>query len=824
MADKRTEIVLGYKTDKASVAKVIADTKKMSESLSASATGGQLSGKKSSIIANEESRVLDKVVELQRKRVLEEAKLLELSASALGDKVRALKAEQKANNEAIAVIRKSGASADIVAQKTEELERANMELAQSLDFIATKAMPNATKATNAFARSAQDDYDEVNKNVALAGDVASNAAQVGGALRAVGADFAGNALEGAVVLGDLAEGLPRLKSAIGGLPEVAGSAVKALGPVGVGLIAVLGLGALAFSEISKEVDKARLAGEAYANALADAGAQVADARQALARGDTESAFAQLKAIQDQRLNLILQQEEANRALAEAEALKNQFFVEEFGVFNSIAEALNPAMAQVNANFNTATANSQKLGDEMLSIATQQEELTNLLLAQGFTTQEIEEAIANLNNSAEEATETVNELSTALLAQADAVRNRYLEELSLLDQSEQALRDRQIEINNEITANQRALDVLRMSGDTSEEVTEQIRQYEEANKALGDTLAFIGSTALPQATARAQAEQVRVDTAQTQGDIINATKKYNDTLETINADGQKAMLDIEQKRTDTLLSIAKKYADDTENALNKLNADLSSSRAKYTDDELKARQTALNAELDTTRKHYQSLEDISVNAKREESDALRNLDFKSAFDARRNANRAIEDEQKKFSREAQDRQINLERERKERLQAYARAQSDAQANYRKELQQARQNQERALAEARAGYAQEQAQARNTQTQKLRDLQAGYAQEIALARQTTAQRLALQAQADAQLLAQAQRLLAGLSRPQFTPTPQRPAPRPTGNTPSSPPPTSRIPGLTPVININGAGNPRRIAEQVRGIINGGRGGGR
>jgi len=251
------------------------------------------------------------------------------------------------------------------------------------------------------------------------------------------------------------------------------------------------------------------------------------------------------------------------------------------------------------------------------------------------------------------------------------------------------------------------------------------------------------------------------------------------------------------------------------------------KAKALPTEQKAELNALNAELDATRAHYDSLEDISVGAKRDEQDALRNLDFKGAFEARRNANRAIADEQKKFTRDARDRDINLERDRKERLDAYAQAQSDAQANYQRELQLARQNRDTALQEARASYQKEQSEARNAQATKLRDLQTGYAQEIALARQTSAQRIAIEAQTNAQILAQAQALLASLSafRPAgagFRPTPTSP------NRPNPTPPNTGNRGGggnrggTTII-INGAGNSRRTAEQIKNISGRGSNGG-
>lgn len=833
MADKRTEVILAYKTDTASVAKVIAETKAMAGKLSESVPTGGLSGKKSEVLGRETARELaiadtelGRIADNQRKRLIEEAKLMELSATRLEERTRALQTEQRANQEAINTLRQSGDISDKTAKKIQKYEQANEELGKTLNFIATNALPKANASlaqTGKVALSAQESYDEVNRNVALAGDVASNAAQVGGALRAIGADFAGDALEGAVILGDLTEGLPRLKEAAKGLPSIIGNVVATLGPVGIGLGAVALGAVVAFGELSKEIDKARNAGKAYADAIAEAGRSTADVTQLLAQGDIEGALTQLKGLNEQRLNLILRQQEAESALAEAQAQKDLFFDDRFGVFNSIAEALSPTMAQVNATFNQATVNATALNDEMLAVALSQQATTEALLSYGFSIEEIEAGIAELTATTDTATEAINELNASLLEQANATRNRYLEEINLLGQTEDALLDRQTQLNNEIEANRLAIDVLRQSGDTSEQVAEQIAKYEQANMELGKTLEFIGNTALPQANARARAEQARADTEQTREDTIEATRRYNDTIANLNESAYKELLGIEQKRTDSLLAIAKKYADDTEQALTRLNADLTANTARYTQNEIQARTQALSAELDATRAHYDSLSDISTQSKRDEQDAIRNLDFKSAFEARRNRNRAIEDEQKKFARDARDREINQDRERKERLSAYEQSQRDAQSAYQKELQSARENRDRALSEARSAYQRELSEARNAQAQKLATEQAGYAQELALARQTSAQRLAIQAQTDAQLLAQAQALLTALAR--------RPATPFFGSSPSSPRPSTPTPiaprrgGTTPkggntpslVVNIQDSRNPRKTAGLIKGMVN-------
>lgn len=830
--NRETKVAIGYSTNIPSAKQVVKDAEKIGKEIANVSSGG-LSDKKTQVLnragANYDQE-LDRIAQNQRKRIIEESKLLGLSAIALEKRSKELEVEYRANLKAIQVLEASGDTSEANAKKVQKYDDANKELAQTLSFITDKALPKAIANNKAGALSANEYYDEVNRGVSLAGDATSNLMQVGGALDALGVSGASTALQLTAAGTDLLEGLPRLKAAAGGIGGAIGTLVSSIGLTGLGLGAVALGAVVAISKLSEELDKARKAGEEYAKTLADIAQTNADAQVLLSQGDTEGVLQRLKDVQDERLNNIIKEIALNESLAEAEAdlaYRKELLSQSAGFLTDAIGKLDPEVVRAQAVVDELKKEITGLGDTTVTTALQQKELNQQLLDYGLTQTEIEAGIAELSASATDATEAVTALNTALLAQADSTRNRYLEEISLLDQTDEALKDRQKALADEMIANQRAIDVLKASGDTSKEVTAQIEKYAQANAELGKTLDFISNTALPNATARAQAEATRADAEQTQKDIITATKKYNDTLETITADGDKAMLDIEKKRTDTLLDITKKYADDTANALTKVSEDLANNKKRFDEDDLKARQTALNAELDATRDHYRSLSDISTNAKRDEQDALRNLDFKGAFDARRNANRAIADEQKKFAEGASDRAVNQERERKERIAGYLQAQSDAREAYQKELQLAKQNQDKALAEARTSYQKEQAEARNAQATKLRDLQTSYAQEIALARQTSAQRLAIEAQTNARLLAQAQSLLASLSsfRPSgsgFRPTPTAPN-RPN---PSQPPNTGNRGGggnRSQTIIINGAGNPRRVADQIQNLSGRGNNGG-
>lgn len=216
-------------------------------------------------------------------------------------------AAAKSYNEAAAAAEKSAKANKLVADSLQQIDRnkALDELAEKYGKI-VKEGGDAAKATqelqeelkklgatdkevdrvaSAFDRvrnaadqpiSSNDRFDQVSRDVGLAGDAESAARTIGGAAGFFGGKGIEQGLAGAGELFATLEALPRLKAAAQGLPDVLGAAGSALGPVGIGLGAVALLAAVAFSEASKSIQQeadriTALAGErlSLAERLAD---------------------------------------------------------------------------------------------------------------------------------------------------------------------------------------------------------------------------------------------------------------------------------------------------------------------------------------------------------------------------------------------------------------------------------------------------------------------------------------------------------------------------------------------------------------------------
>jgi chromosome segregation ATPase len=228
------------------------------------------------------------------------------------------------------------------------------------------------------------------------------------------------------------------------------------------------------------------------------------------------------------------------------------------------------VAGASARVETLKAEIDRLNESTVQSALTQKDLTTQLLDYGFTVAEIEQAIADLDKATDSAKQGISDLTKELLRQTDLNRARVIQEADLLAQSEQALKSRADALRLEQRANEQAIEALRASGDTSDEVTQKIKDYEQANIELSKTLDFIASSAIPNAINRARDEARKLDADTTRQDTINATKKFNSDVQRLNEQGAQELFNIEKKRTDGLLQIAERFAIDTTRALTKLN--------------------------------------------------------------------------------------------------------------------------------------------------------------------------------------------------------------------------------------------------------------
>lgn len=267
-------------------------------------------------------------------------------------------------------------------------------------------------------------------------------------------------------------------------------------------------------------------------------------------------------------------------------------------------------------------------------------------------------------------------------------------------------------------------------------------------------------------------------------LMDAQTRYNTDIETLTNRGLEQRAALEQKYADQLISIAEKAADESAAALQRLeeaqaSAGLGLGRGnedattQLQRDRQQSQIDYQREESDSYKSHLQDLENIRRNAQDEEFDLVLNRDFAGLFKRRRQTTRELEDAQKgfnlqreerleAFNRENEDQARQFEFERLDRLTNYQRELADAQAQFNQERQQAFANQQAELAQAAQTYQRERSELQNKQTQELNLRRTAYQQELQLAAQTYQQRNALQAKFDQAMLAQAQKTLDAISK--------------------------------------------------------------
>ena len=149
------------------------------------------------------------------------------------------------------------------AADSKQLTNGTDALAKSLNNVDTSAKKAEQSLQKAV--SANDRFRQVSDSVDLAGQAEGGLRAIGGAASAFGAGGVGQAIGGGAEILGLVEALPRLKEAASALPQVIGSAATALGPVGLGLTAVVlafaAAVAIASQGVQAEADRLTKLGE-----------------------------------------------------------------------------------------------------------------------------------------------------------------------------------------------------------------------------------------------------------------------------------------------------------------------------------------------------------------------------------------------------------------------------------------------------------------------------------------------------------------------------------------------------------------------------------
>lgn len=535
---------------------------------------------------------------------------------------------------------------------------------------------------SAKARRLSDDFDEVSRNVGLAGDVQSNL----GALGALAPGEIGGAISGAGEVAALVEELPRLKTALSGLPQTVLNAVQALGPVGLGVAAAIAAAGVALAAFADESQKRA----DQINAIVDAQRQIG---QDIAAGLTSDEASQ-------RLETLRKQRDAEQK--QLDELNNTY-----QEFEKDSGALAPVLKAVSYEEEALSEQIKKSKDNTAAFNAEIDQLEQALA----------EGELAANDAAEAEKQLALERADAALAAADAAGKQLQAEQRAINATAEQNQQRLSAIENEKAVVQKQIEVLQASGDTSEKVTDKLAALQQQLGALGDESQFITSNALDAATAQdkqkeaTKAQEEASKAAQQAIDRANAAQA-NYTAAVSNAKNKlkQAGEDIKTGLNDTFRDIATKARD----SLAKL---LTDARDQRIEDQIESFREAQKSARD----HYRELKSIRDNALQSEEDAVRNRDFLALREIERQQKRELdkaneqqtveeqeraiaereqrEDRNRELDRQRRDLQIALGQQRRDAIVAANDRIRDANTAYKRELEQAQEVKKRELELAR-----------------------------------------------------------------------------------------------------------------------------
>lgn len=352
-------------------------------------------------------------------------------------------------------------------------------------------------------------------------------------------------------------------------------------------------------------------------------------------------------------------------------------------------------------------------------------------------------------------------------------------------SEQAV-DRIKELDVENQAIRASIASLRASGDTSEQATRALEDYQTQQEKLNqehDNLTRLLATTIPQREAENAALE---ESKQQHEDTIAAVKKYNDETAKIESQSAEKRAALQAKFNDTLTQIAEKAADAAADALKKLEekrADLQTDLVRdEASNQRKAAFDALNRQIEfqrddakAAREHQRDLLKIRQDAQRREQELIDARDFAGLFDQRRQTTEAIQDATRKYQEDRAERLLAFQQEnedkaaqfifdRQQRLIQYGQALQDAAAQYQRERAQIEAQRRDALNKANAAYRNDLDQLQAKYQSELNLRRSAVQAELQLIAQGGQARVQAEAQIQQALLAQARSLLASITRPQ------------------------------------------------------------
>lgn len=293
----------------------------------------------------------------------------------------------------------------------------------------------------------------------------------------------------------------------------------------------------------------------------------------------------------------------------------------------------------------------------------------------------------------------------------------------------------------------------------DEINSTRAQLDAFNRALGTTQVAANDAA--------EAEKKLAEERDKQNaDSISAVKTYNADVARLNDQERQAEIDAEKRYADNQIRIAEQAADAAEDALRKLQdarANLATN-AQRTEEQaqLDARRKRMDEQIafqreeaKAARAHANDLIAIRRRADEQEFDLALNRDFAGISALRRDTNRQIDEANRQFNEEEQQRleafaqrlkddQEQFIRERQDRLKRFKQQLTDLNAAYQKELQLINQRKRDQLQQLDSAYRAEVTQLRDKLTAELSLRRSAIVSELQLIAQGNQQRLALEAQ--------------------------------------------------------------------------------
>lgn len=613
---------------------------------------------------------------------------------------------------------------------TRELGKESKESANDVEALDQSLRKAASTLTNIKEKRLNEALRMQNAGYQQAGDIESGVRAFSGALGAAGAGQASQLVGLAGELPGLYEGFGKLKAGVSGLPSIISSVASSLGVAGIGLGAAAIAAGIAFTLATKELEKLDKQAQETADALLKQAQANAEIEQLALQGDRQGALQRLIQLQDQYQKDLLTQgnifdnlqiaESAEKAQDATQDAFSSLFDGLGGATNTLAErTANKIEDDFKEAQDTAVDSANAFFDGLSTAAAQF----------GITEEELSEyrrANSAAGQEAKRAEEELAEARTRAAMDAAALAGRELAMQQRADKaSVESNRARLQAIEEEKAQIEAQLNVLRESGDTSEQVTHQIEALTGRLNELGSEAEYISKTALNASKDRERDEKAREAQDEKEKQRIEAAKKAREEQ----AEAEEAALNILQEYNQKIVDLAKKRVEEEEKALTRLEeardkANLSLQRSEE-DAAIKRQRDELNLEIEAqrerlklTQQFYDDVADIQTNAANEEKQLARERSFSAIFALRERTKQELDNRAKDYGRQERDQNTaqqeqrddllrSMDQEREDRQRNYDRTLQDAQTQYDKEMQLARDNETKALAELDAWKAQENA---------------------------------------------------------------------------------------------------------------------